>query len=73
MVMMRCGGGDLIGACRRQQSVYEGTGRPCSVAGLGLLLVFGEGVNAYLIVCGEGLGYQLQSGSKLWLMGKVRG
>lgn len=68
MLMMRCGGGDLIGACRRQQGVYEGTGRPCSVAGL---LKFGERVNAYLVVCGEGVGYQWQKRSKMWLMGVV--
>ena len=68
MVMMMCGGGDLIGACRRQQSGYEGTGRPCSVAGLSK---FSERVNAYLVVCGEGVGYQWQKRSKMWLMGVV--
>ena len=32
-------------------------------------LLFGERVNAYLVVCGEGVGYQWQRRSKLWLVG----
>ena len=64
MIMVKCGDGDLIGASS-SADVCEGTDRPCSVAGL---LLFGEGVNAYLVVCGEGVGYQWQRDSKLWMV-----
>lgn len=32
---------------------------------------FSERVNAYLVVCGEGVGYQWQKRSKMWLTGVV--
>lgn len=62
MIVVRYGDGDLIGASL-SAGVCEGTDRPCLMAVLSG--VRWARVNAYLVDCGEGVGYQWQRISKL--------